>query len=347
MSDLAALQESLAQSDFDHIPLIDLTDAHSPEFEKRKAVADKIRNACLNAGFFYVKNHSVPLDTVDETFRQSKEFFKLPAEVKKTVDITKSGGNFRGYMGLLTENNDPKNKGDMHEAFNMGLDPSIDPSSFEDAGKDGEIKHGENLWPEKKDWQGAEEFKKANLDYYSAVLGLGQSLFPLFALALNLPETFFDDKIKHPAAIMRILFYPGLGEREVDELTPGIGAHTDFECFTILRQDDVPAALQVQNRKGQWIDAPYIPDTFVINIGDQFARWTNDIFVSTRHRVLPTLARDRYSIPFFFGCDHDVPLIPPETCITPDRPARYDIMTAGAYVHMRLSDIYSNAEKAV
>ncbi|KAK8866075.1 hypothetical protein IAR55_001226 [Kwoniella newhampshirensis] len=342
MTDLATLSESLANSDFTSIPLIDLTDAKSSDSERRRAVAEKIREACLNAGFFYVKNHSVSLDTVEETFKQSQEFFKLPQEVKKTVDISKSGGNFRGYMGLLTENNDPTNKGDMHEAFNMGLDPSLDPASFgQEEEKEGELKHGENLWPEKKDWDGAGAFKQANLNYYSAVLALGQSLFPLFALALNLPETFFDDKIKHPAAIMRILFYPALGERVVDELMPGIGAHTDFECFTILRQDDTPAALQVQNRKGDWIDAPYIPNTFVINIGDQFARWTNDIFVSTRHRVLPTLSKDRYSIPFFFGCDHDVPLIPPETCVTDDRPARYEVMTAGAYVHMRLSEIYT------
>lgn len=70
----------------------------------------------------------------------------------------------------------------------------------------------------------------------------------------------------------------------------------------------------------------------------------DDIFVSTRHRVLPALSEDRYSIPFFFGCDHDVPLIPPETCVTPDRPAKYETMTAGAYVHMRLSDIYKVKE---
>ncbi|ODO11636.1 hypothetical protein I350_00420 [Cryptococcus amylolentus CBS 6273] len=339
MSDLAALSNSLAQADFTSIPIVDLSDARSPEFEKRKAVADNIRDACLNAGFFYVKNHGVALDVVEKTYEQSKEFFKLPAEVKKSVDISKSE-NFRGYMGLLTENNDPTNKGDMHEAFNMGLDPEVDPASFAQDIKEGELKHSENLWPDEKDWQGAKVFKQANLDYYKQVLALGQSLFPLFALALNLPETFFDDKILHPAAIMRILFYPALAREEQDRLTPGIGAHTDFECFTILRQDDVPSALQVQNRKGDWVDAPYIHDTFVINIGDQFARWTNDIFVSTRHRVLPALAKDRYSIPFFFGCDHDVPLIPPETCVTKDRPARYEVMSAGAYVHMRLSDIY-------
>lgn len=226
-------------------------------------------------------------------------------------------------------------------------------------------------------------------------------------------------QIKHPAAIMRILLYPALGERQVDELMPGIGvclhsfcvawllqkqfwwacflvfqAHTDFECFTILRQDDVPSALQVQNRKGQceWNRIFFVSIYFATNITklltfafhrdwraihawhicdqhwwsvcpmDQWAVFfsykllecfieasgfppiLDDIFVSTRHRVLPALSKDRYSIPFFFGCDHDVPLIPPETCVTPDRPAKYETMTAGAYVHMRLSDIYKVKE---
>ncbi|WVQ78656.1 hypothetical protein IAT38_000743 [Cryptococcus sp. DSM 104549] len=337
--DLGALAKSLASSDFTSIPILDLADARSPILEKRQAVANNIRGACLNAGFFYVKNHGVPLTVVDEEFGQSKAFFDLPRDTKLTVDISKSD-NFRGYMSLLQSNNDPTTKGDNHEAFNMGLDPSLDPASFDQNLKEGELSHSLNLWPKEGDWPGAARFKEANLTYYSEILKLGQSLFPLFAMALNLPETFFNDKTMHPAAIMRILFYPARDPAEADELMPGIGAHTDFECFTILRQDDVPSALQVQNRKGEWIDAPYIPDTFVINIGDQFARWTNDIFVSTRHRVLPALSKDRYSIPFFFGCDHDVPLIPPETCVSEERPARYEVMTAGAYVHMRLSAVY-------
>lgn len=172
------------------------------------------------------------------------------------------------------------------------------------------------------------------------LLALGQRLFPLFALALDLPEDFFADKTRHPAAIMRLLFYPGLDGREVDELMPGIGDHTDYECFTILRQDACPRALQVKSASG-WIDAAPIPGTFVINIGDQFARWTNGVFVSTRHRVLPTLERDRYSIPFFFGCDHDVLMEPIPTCVTRDRPNQFEVMRAGDYVHMRLSETYS------
>nr|ODN79115.1 hypothetical protein L203_06093 [Cryptococcus depauperatus CBS 7841] len=137
----------------------------STSLDKRKAVAASIRDACLNAGFFYVKNHDVPLEVVDKTFQQSKNFFEQSVELKRSVDISKSGGNFRGYMGLLTENNDPANKGDMHEAFNIGLDPSLDPASFSQDVKEGELRHSENLWPEEKLWKGVPVFRQANLNY--------------------------------------------------------------------------------------------------------------------------------------------------------------------------------------
>ncbi|CAD6565827.1 MAG: hypothetical protein TREMPRED_001816 [Tremellales sp. Tagirdzhanova-0007] len=318
----------------------DLTHANSPDLTLRKVLAAEIQAACLTAGFFYVKNHRVPRHVVDEAFSAAKSFFAQSFSVKTTVDISKSD-NFRGYMPLLSENNDPKNKGELHEAFNLGLDPSIDPifltqTHTQDSQVDSALTHSSNLWPEQRHWSGSEDFKRSNLAYYSALLALGQSLFPLFAMALNLDERFFDDKTRHPAAIMRLLHYPGVPEEERNELNPGIGAHTDFECFTILAQGDVPA-LQVQKKSGEWIDVPCIPDTFVINIGDQFSRWTNDIFVSTPHRVLPPPIT-RYSIPFFFGCDHDVPLVPPSTC----GPPRYEIISAGRYVAMRLSEVYTS-----
>ncbi|KLT39575.1 Clavaminate synthase-like protein [Cutaneotrichosporon oleaginosum] len=315
-----------------------MTDAAHPDPARRRAVAAEIRAACLNQGFFYratFKNHGVSRDVVDAAFGQSHAFFGLGEEVKRSIDISKSS-NFRGFMALQTESHDSTGKGDYHEAFNLGLDPSLAPDSM-GVGRDSKLQHGENLWPEAEMWDGAAQFKSATLAYYSAILALGQRLFPLIALALDLPEDFFSDKIQHPAAIMRLLFYPALGAAEP---IPGIGAHTDFECFTILKQDDVPA-LQVANRRGEWLDAPCIPDTFVVNIGDQLARWTNDIFVSTRHRVLATPDRDRYSIPFFFGCDHDVVMHPIPTCVSADRPNRYEVMTAGDYVHQRLSEVYA------
>ncbi|ORX37422.1 hypothetical protein BD324DRAFT_626130 [Kockovaella imperatae] len=334
---LVDLAGQLQRQDFKDIPIIDLSNARSNSVDARRKVAIEVRNACLNAGFFFVQNHGVPKHVVQGGFDAAKVFFEQDNQVKESVDISKSD-NFRGYMKLLSGNANPESKGDLHEAFNLGLDPSLDAAPRGHKTSEG-LSHSDNLWPTVEVWKGAASFRQAVLGYYSAVLTLGQSLFPLFALALDLPEDFFADKVQHPAAIMRLLHYPGTPKDRQKEENPGIGAHTDYECFTILAQGGVPG-LQVMNRKGDWIDAPYIPDTFVINIGDQFARWTNDIFVSTPHRVLPP-TQTRYSIPFFFGCDHDVPLIPPPTCITEDRPQKYPVVTAGAYVHSRLSETYT------
>ncbi|EEB91799.1 hypothetical protein MPER_09787 [Moniliophthora perniciosa FA553] len=106
---------------------------------------------------------------------------------------------------------------------------------------------------------------------------------------------------------MRILHYPNQ-ESSIDDGVLGIGAHTDWECFTILWQEPGIQALQVLNAQKEWIDAPPIPGTFVVNLGDQFARWTNDVFKSTIHRAINKSDSRRYSIPLFFGTDYDVKL---------------------------------------
>jgi isopenicillin N synthase-like dioxygenase len=161
----------------------------------------------------------------------------------------------------------------------------------------------------------------------------------LFALALDLPEDFFADKITKPAAIMRLLYYPpqtGI----VDDRTIGIGSHTDYECFTILWQQGDINALQVLNTAGKWISAVPIPGSLVVNLGDQFARWTNDVFRSTVHRATNRSGIARYSIPLFFGTDYNVPLEALPSCVSDDFPAKYEVVTAGDYVKARLEATY-------
>ncbi|KAH6913000.1 Clavaminate synthase-like protein [Coprinopsis sp. MPI-PUGE-AT-0042] len=141
---------------------------------------------------------------------------------------------------------------------------------------------------------------------------------------------------------MRLLHYPPQDPTRIDHKEIGIGAHTDYECFTILWQDP-SGGLQVQNTSGKWIDAVPITGTLVVNLGDQFARWTNNVFKSTPHRVINRSGKERYSIPVFFGTNYDVPLTPIHTCISPDSPPIFEVMTAGDYVKSRLDATYAGS----
>ncbi|KAH7926491.1 Clavaminate synthase-like protein [Leucogyrophana mollusca] len=321
---------------FEDIPVIDFTNATSKDPILRRALADEIRNASVHVGFFYIKNHGIPEDVIETTIEASKQFFALPTESKAKLDIHKSS-NFKGYTGLLGENTNPENKGDLHEGFDIGFEATV--SSDDIAPRDDGAMTGANVWPDD-----LPTFRKDVLDYYHAAVRLGQSLFPLFALALNLPENFFDDKITKPAAIMRLLYYPPQPPRS-DEGVIGIGAHTE-QCFTILWQDAVQA-LQVKNADGKWIDAVPIPGTLVLNLGDQFARWTNDVFKSTVHRAINLSGTERYSMPLFFGTDYDVKLEPIPGCVSAENPSKYEVVIAGEYVKSRLEATYAHSKGTV
>jgi len=196
---------------------------------------------------------------------------------------------------------------------------------------------GANVWPSEEH---VPRFRQTVLDFYYSATNLGKVLFSIFALALNLPEQFFNDRTQHSAIpLMKLLHYPPQ-TGPFDERLIGIGAHTDWECFTILLQQPGVQALQVLNPKKEWVNAPPIPGSLLINIGDQFARWSNDIFKATVHRAVNRSGVRRYSIPLFFGTDHDVMLEPIPSCISPDRPPRYEVITAGEYLKSRHA-IYS------
>lgn len=196
---------------------------------------------------------------------------------------------------------------------------------------------GENAWPRMSD------FKPNVASYYSNVLMLARRLVKLLAKVLELPDDHFDSAVKQPGAMLRLLKYPAQDPRDPDAL--GIGAHTDIEAFTILCQGEQPA-LQILNVDGQWIQAPPVEETFVVNIGDMLARWSNDVFISTVHRVHNSTGCERYSIPFFFGPSYDTVLQPLPTCIPEDGKASYDPIVAGDYVWQRLAQSRLTKEEA-
>ncbi|ELU37962.1 2OG-Fe(II) oxygenase [Rhizoctonia solani AG-1 IA] len=281
-----------------------------------------------------VKNHGVDESVIRATVEAAHHFFDLSLEEKMKLDVHKSP-NFKGYTPLLGENTNPENRGDLHECFDIG--PEIDVSSNSSMS-------GSNVWPSEDLMPGFQQVRRNHtLTTSQEIIGLGLKLFPAFALALNLPEDFFADKVKTAAAIMRILHYPPQ-TGVVDDRVQGIGAHTELE---LLPMNHEISALQVLNTSGQWIDAKPIPGTFVINIADQLSRWTNDIFKSTVHRAINRSGVRRYSIPLFFGTDYDVKLEVLPSCISANRPARYEPIIAGDYVKSRLEETYPRMPKSM
>ncbi|MGE3290322.1 MAG: isopenicillin N synthase family dioxygenase [Geminicoccaceae bacterium] len=320
------------QVPFTEIPVIDFRPMFEPDRAAREAVGAAVRDACTRVGFFYAANHRVDPGVIGRTFEGAHRFFDLPLEEKLAVDVANSP-NLRGYTKLLGENTDPTARGDLHEGFDLALElPPSDPDVAA-----GVFGYGPNQWPE-----GLPGFKEALLDYHAAMRQFGRRIFAAFALALELDEDHFEPLIGKPMAHMRVLHYPSQ-DGPIDERQIGIGAHSDYECFTVLCTDDVPA-LQVLNSAGEWIQAPPIKGAFIVNVGDLMARWTNDYFASTVHRAINRSGRERYSIPYFYGIDSQkvVEVLP--TCIAPDRPAKYPPITCGDYIRSRFDATYAHRQ---
>ncbi|VTL99196.1 oxidoreductase [Pseudomonas aeruginosa] len=139
--------------------------------------------------------------------------------------------------------------------------------------------------------------------------------------------------------MFRLIHYPPAADRQSAD-QPGAGAHTDYGCVTLLYQD-AAGGLQVQNRQGEWIDAPPIDGTFVVNIGDMMARWSNDRYRSTPHRVLSPRGVDRYSMPFFAEPHRDTEIRCLPGCFDADNPPRYPPTTCGEWLTSRFAQTYA------
>ncbi len=316
-------------ANFDRIPVIDIGDLWSAEVTERRTVADAIRTACRDVGFFYIANHGIAQTLIDDVYRVADAFYSLPAATKRRYDINQLGRH-RGYVAIGELAADAHDQGafDFHEGYEVSLElPDTDPDY-----RVGNIMYGPNVWPVEP-----ADFRAVVYRYYEAILDLGRHLFRGFALALDLPEHYFDAMIDKPMAQLRVLHYPPQPE-PIDPRHIGVGAHTDYECFTILASS--APGLQVRNSDGQWIEAPPIPGTFVINIGDIMARWTNDVFLSTVHRVINKSGGKRFSMPFFFGANHSAEVRCLDSCRGDDRPARYPPITAGEWTVSNITAAY-------
>jgi isopenicillin N synthase-like dioxygenase len=193
------------------------------------------------------------------------------------------------------------------EGFNWGYEEGLDPTGGDGqyTELDGAAENG-NVWPFEEDIPG---FYETVRDYYGQILTLARHLFRLVALSLDLPEDHFDPMTTHPGGIARLLYYPKSNNPQ--PLDPnskdkeiGLGAHSDYECFTILLCSSA-SGLEILSPENVWVPAPAVEGSFIINVADFLMRWTNGVYRSTVHRVVNRTREERYSVPFFFSVNYD------------------------------------------
>lgn len=315
-------------SSFTEVPEIDISGLRSADPARRQLVVDQLGAASRDVGFCYLSGTGVAPELFDALLAVTRRFFALPLESKMRYYI----GNSTCHRGYVPEGEEVFSGGsvDRKEAFDTGLDlPADDPDHLA-----GNPLLGPNQWPE------LPGFAAAVTAYYTAALGLGRSLLAAFARALGEPPEAFQRYVTKPPSQLRLIHYPFDPDARD---TQGIGAHTDYECFTLLRP--TAPGLEVLNGAGEWIDVPPRPDAFVLNIGDLLETWTNGEFVATTHRVRQ-VREERYAFPLFFCVDYETTVAPLPQFVRPGRPARPAVL-AGEHLFAQTAQSFGYLKRRI
>lgn len=311
------------QASREEVPVLDLTPL--TEGGDITALARQLDEACQKTGFFYVKNHGVPESVLNAVFGATRRYFALPEEAREAHVMHPV--HRRGWMkqGI---NQHPGFKPDLKESYEIGVDlPADDPDVVA-----GLALHAPNQWPEELPW-----LREAAEEYFDQTKALGDRMLRLIAAALDLQEDFFLQYTTKPMVQMRLFHYPPQPPMSDEDLF-GVAPHTDYGMITLLAQDPI-GGLELQKRDGEWIAAPYIDGTLVVNIGDLFQRWTNDRYVSNPHRVVNRTGKERYSIPVFYNLDYHAPVECLPSCCSADNPPRHAPISSGDYLVSRFRTV--------
>lgn len=315
------------------VPVIDIAPFLQGSAEGKAAVAREIATACRDIGFLVITGHGFPDSLVERVDAVSRAFFALPTAAKHAVERP-SADQVRGYSGVgeegLSYSLDEKAPGDLKESFSIGpVDVPADDPYFH--GPAAGPHFAPNVWP-----VGIADFRESYTEYFRRMSDLSASLMRMFALGLGLPEAYFDPTIDRHISMFRVLSYPN----QPEDPLPGqfrAGAHSDYGSLTIVKIEDRPGGLQVFNKKGEWVDVPVVPGSFVVNIGDLMMQWTNDRWISTLHRVANPprdKARDslRQSLVFFHQPNYDAMIECLPGCADADHPAKYAPVSSGDHL---------------
>ncbi len=296
------------------IPIIDLSGIFNGDEATRQATSARIDRAAREVGFMYIKNYGVAPEVLEGMKATARAFFAMSPEDKARYGFNQDD-NF-GYGAMGSEALDPSKPGDLKETFTMR-------NASAHAGQP-------QLWPNP-------DFREVSVDFFERCRQICNGIMEGFARSLHLPPDFFADKHTGLTQTLRMLHYPP--SKASSEAQLGAGAHTDYGSCTLVFQDD-SGGLEVQGLDGQWLPAPPIEGTVVVNTGDLLARWTNDAYKSTPHRVMVRpegAANGRLSIAFFNDPDPEVLVEVMESCTSADNPAKYPPITAHEHILERIA----------
>lgn len=301
------------------IPVLDMAPYLTGVPGGREKVAAELDEISRTVGFFYLKGHGIPQQVIDRIFAESRRFHALPAAVKGEIPYFETDTFKSGYHPGEEE----------RKTANVNIIRDAKPNLLakfsvnREGGSAGLTVTPErpdpNVWP-----ANLPGFREAVMDYHNRIEQLGRQFMPLWATALDLPLDYFDKYFATPHLTLSLLHYPP--QEQVGDRQYGIAPHTDNSLMTFLVQADV-SGLAVRMPSGHWRMVETIPGALLVNTGNLMVRWTNDTYLSTKHRVINTNKVDRYSIPVFFGPSGDALIECLPTCQGPDRPAKYEPIT--------------------
>jgi isopenicillin N synthase-like dioxygenase len=305
------------------IPIVDFAGVRAGDGEALRRAAGEINAACTSIGFFYIANHGVQQTAIDDAVAVAKRFFAQPVETKRRVAVNM---RHRGFNALGDALMYGAKRPDYKEFFTFGLElPADDPDVLA-----GQPLRGPNNWPDFMP-----EMQPVFTRYYEAIGACGQALLRAVALGLGMPVDFFADKYRKRLQRTQFVYYPPQPPQLGDDQF-GVAPHTDYGCITLLWQDD-NGGLEVRTRDHRWIPAPPIDGTLVINVGDLLARWSNDRFASTPHRVINTSGRDRLSCATFYDPDFTAIVDPRDMNLPAGMAPLYPPVLAGEHIVGRLN----------
>ena len=302
------------------VPELSLSDFTSGDPARREAFSRNLMAGLQRYGFFILKDHNVPEALLDRAYRQAEALFALPEATKRQW-----AGGMRGYTPFGVEHAKDSKLPDLKEFWQIGHERPVEAT--------GDDLFPPNVWPD-----GIDGFRETFQALFQALNETGMLLLRALAPRLDLPEDWFDEKVRHGTSLLRVLHYPPV----VDDTPPGAvrsAAHEDINFITILVAAR-GAGLELLDRDGTWLPVVTEPKNLIVDSGDMLQRLTNGVIPATTHRVVnpdgPNVSR--YSMPFFMHPTLETSLEALPQCVGEDDP-KWPPVTAGEFLDERLRAI--------